>query len=194
MKLTEAMNLVVPVGEFQAYHVPVSREVFEANYRVLASTRAALSSEGIMYQMGSGPQIAALALKDSARRHAEERGDVDDKGRGNDQSALALLAEVKRLTVIFCPTPQGWDQLPVDAAISNGFVDAEDWREAESAIVFFTCLFWLTPKAERQKMAAATAGLLKGSITSSPPSEFAASLPSSTPAQTSPVAASSVPS
>ncbi|MDE1854691.1 MAG: hypothetical protein KGI38_13345, partial [Thaumarchaeota archaeon] len=99
MKLNEAINLVVPVGERQAYHTPISREVFEANYRILAATKAALSGKGVMYQMDAGPRIAALAMRDEGKRDAEDRGSVDDAGHPRDEMTPALLAEIKRLTV-----------------------------------------------------------------------------------------------
>ncbi len=194
MKLNEALNLVLPVGDKQAYHTPISREVFEANYRILAATKAALSSKGVFYQMDAGPRIAALTLRDEARKDAEDRGDVDDKGTADDAVAQALLAEIKRLTMVLCPSPKGFDPLPVDAAIQGGHIDADDWREAESAIVFFTCLLSMSAKAHRKAIAQATAGLLKASITSQQPMEVCASLQTSTLQETSKVEASAVPS
>lgn len=187
MKLNEKLNLVLPVGDRQAYHTPISREVFEANYRILAATKAAVSSKGIYYQMDAGPRIAALALKDEAKKDAEERGDEFD-------SAKALVEEIKRLTMILCPSERGWDMLPVDAAISAGHIDLDDWREAESAIVFFTCLWSLAAKTDKPKVATATAGLLKASTTPLTPSEFVASLLDSTTTQSQVAAVSSVPS
>lgn len=193
MKLNESLNLVVNIGDKQAHHAPISREVFEANYRILAATKSALSSKGVYYQMDSGPRIASLTLKDEALKDAEERGDVDDKGIPQDGSK-ALRAEIKRLTTILCPTSSGYETLPVDAAISGGYIDQDDWREAESSIVFFTCLLSLASKANREKVANATASLLGGSITSCSPSEYSSSLPASTPEKPSQAAASVVPS
>lgn len=194
MKLNEALNLVLPVGALRAYHTPISREVFEANYRVLAATKAQLSSKGIYYQMDAGPRIACLTLQDEGRKDAEDRGDVDDKGNPRDALTPALLEEIKRLTVILCPSDKGFDLMPVDAAIGAHRLDPEDWAEALSAIVFFTCLCCLSPRASRQDIAKATAGLLKGSTTSLSPMEAATSLPSSTRSEPPKAAASAVPS
>ena len=194
MKLNEALNLVLPVGECQAYHTPISREVFEANYRILAATKAQLSSKGIYYQMDAGPRIAGLTLRDEGKKDAEDRGRVDDKGQPLDELTPALLGEIKRLTVILCPSPSGFDLKPVDQAIQGGHIDLDDWREAESAIVFFTCLCSLAPKASRAEIARATAGLLKASITSQPPMEVAASLRTLTQEEPPKAAVSVVPS
>lgn len=194
MKLNEDLRLVLPVGDLQAYHTPISREVFEANYRILAATKAALGSKGTFYQIDAGPRIAALTLRDEGRRDAEERGMVDERGNPRDEMTGAFLAEIKRLTVILCPGPQGYDLQPVDSAIASGALDTDDWREAESAIVFFTCLCCLTPRASRAQIAQATAGLLKAATTSLPPMEYATSLRASTATAPSRVAASVVPS
>lgn len=183
MRLNDAVNLVLPVGEKQAFHVPLSREVFEANYRILAATKAALSSKGIYYQMDAGPRIAALTLLDEARKDAEERGNTDDAGQGRDTAGRAILGEIKRLTTIICEGTAGFDPLPVEAAISAGHIDADDWREAESALVFFTCLYSLAPKAAKTKTAEAVASILPGSITASSLSEYASSLQNSTTAE-----------
>ena len=194
MKLNESINLIVHVGDLQAYHTPISREVFEANYRVLAATKAAISSKGVFYQMDAGPRIASLALKDEARKDAEDRGDIDEAGKPRSDAAQALLAEIRRLTVILCPSAKGWETLPVDSAIASGKIDADDWREAESGIIFFTCLWSLASKQDRSRVAMASAGLLKGSTTSCSPSEFVASLQQSTNPTPSTAAGSAVPS
>ncbi|WP_244116435.1 hypothetical protein [Burkholderia gladioli] len=194
MQINEAMNLVVPIVSDESgvrvwgYHTPISRQVFEANYRVLAATKAALASQGSYYLMDAGPRVAALTLRDEGARQAEARG-------GKDEATPALLAEIHRLTMVLVPTAAGWDLQPVESAIASGKMDAEDWSEAESGIVFFTCICALASKADRKNHASGTASLLKGSITSLSPTEFAASLPKSTPGEASALkAASSVPS
>ncbi|MDR8915795.1 hypothetical protein [Burkholderia multivorans] len=201
IQINEAMNLVVPVVsddagvKVWAYHTPISRQVFEANYRVLAATKAALMSKGGIYMMDSGPRIAALTLLDEGRREAEARGSVDREGRAVDEMTPALMAEIRRLTMVLVPGPGGWDLLPIESAVAAGKIDSEDQAETESAIVFFTCICALASKAERKKQASSTASLLKGSITSLSPMEFADSLPNSTKAAPSAQqAVSSVPS
>ncbi len=191
--INDALHLVVPVGDKQAFHVPISREVFEVNYRILAATKAALSSKGIYYQMDAGPRIASLTLLDEARKDAEERDNTDDEGQGRDTAARAILAEIKRLTTVLCPGPAGFDPLPVDAAIQGGHIDTDDWREAESSLVFFTCLYALAPKARRAETAEAVASILQASTTACSLSEYASSLPSLTTQGPSTKATSSLP-
>ncbi|HGL4258435.1 TPA: hypothetical protein ACKE3D_002115 [Burkholderia dolosa] len=212
MKIDEQRRLVVPVVtdtitkkvkgkdvtenvvRVHAYHVPISREVFEANFRVLAATKAALASKGSHYLMGAGPRVSALTLKDEGLKDAAGRGSFDDEGKVIDEETPALLAEIKRLTTVLCAGPNGWDMLPVDVAIQQGKIDEEDWEEATSSLVFFTCNYSLAKKADRAKAAEAMASFLGGSTTSSPPMEFLASLPSSTPAEHTKKTHSSIPS
>lgn len=201
MHLNESLHLVLPVRVddegnplIRAYHVPVSREVFELNYRTLAATKARLASKGIMYQMDAGPRIAAMVLRDEGKRDAEERGEVNDDGSPRDGGAAALLSEFKRLTTILAPTQSGWDNLPVDAAIGRGVIDAEEWQDTLSAICFFTCHYALARKSERQRIAEATASLLTGSITSLDITGLTASWQTSTPTATLTVQRSSIPS
>lgn len=186
MQINDKLSLVIPLrydGDkvtIWGYHTPISTEVFEANFITLAATKATLTSKGIQFLMGSGPRIAALTLLNEARKDAQERGDVDAEGNPSDRSARALLAEFKRLTTLVAPGPDGWSPIPVDTAIAQGIIDQEDWKEAESAITFFTCHYALATRAERKAIIPATASVLMGESTSLPLTEYIRSLPTLT--------------
>ncbi len=183
MKITDDLKLAIPLRsiadgvEIYAYHVPISREVFESNYRLLAGVKSELAGKGAHYLMSAGPRIASLALMDEAKKESSSNGNFDEAGNPDCSSAKAFLMEIKRLTTVLIPGPSGWDMLPIDAAISSGKIDAEEWQEVESNIVFFTCHYSLARRSEREITANATASLLMGACTSLPPSEFVASLP-----------------
>ena len=218
MQLDENLNVVMPIvtervtrgekggdGKEQevteevvkvyAFHTPISKAVFDANFRILAATKSALESKGTQYLMSAGPRIAALTLRDEGLRDAESRGKVDDNGNPKDDEVRALFAEFRRLTMVLASGPSGWDMVPVDQAISGGLIDNEDWEEAEAALVFFTCHYSMAKKANRARIALATASLLRASTTPSSLSEYLASLPRSMPGAISGArAASSVPS
>jgi hypothetical protein len=212
MKIDEQRRLVVPVVtdfvtkkiddkevveevvRLWAYHTPISREVFEQHFRVLAATKSALAGKGMHYLTQSGPRISALLLKDEGRKDAIARGFVDENGTVRDEETVSLLGELKRLTMILCPGPHGWDMLPVDTAISSGKIEAEDWEEVLAGIVFFTCNYAMARKANREATAKAYASFLDASITSSSPTEFVASLLNSTPVASTKTAPSSIPS
>ncbi|WP_321913582.1 hypothetical protein [Paraburkholderia sp. J11-2] len=177
-----------------AYHTPISKEVFDSHFRVLASTKSALSSKGAHYLRATAPRVAYLTLKDEGKKDALSRGSIDAQGNVRDDDTPALLAEMKRLTMILAPGANGWDLLPVDMAISTGKMDAEDWEEVASSITFFSCHYVMARKADREVTAQAYAFLLDASISSLSATEFAASLPSSTPAQPTPNPRSLIPS
>ncbi|MEZ7525216.1 hypothetical protein, partial [Burkholderia vietnamiensis] len=169
---------------------------FDENYSLRWVSSAWTSTRGGIYMMDSGPRIAALTLLDEGMREAEARGSYAKDGKTVlDEATPALMDEIRRLTMVLVPGPGGWDLLPIESAVAAGKIDEEDQAETESAIVFFTCICALASKAERKKQASSTASLLKGSITSLSPMEFADSLPSSTKAAPSAqLAVSSVPS
>jgi len=194
MQITDSLNLALPAGDgLTAYHAPISRQIYEMHYGVINATKAALSRKGIHYQMGSGPRIANLVLKDEGEKDAAERESFDANGRVVDERTPALLSEIKRLTTLLVPSANGYDMVPVDAAISQGKIDAEDWSELEAAIVFFTCHAVTARKVSRTSIAKATASVLNGSTTSLAPMEYAASLQTLTKAEPTPKTASSLP-
>jgi hypothetical protein len=173
-----------------AYHTPIGREVFESNYSAIAAANMKLFGKGQIFAQVSGPIIATLALRDAAKADAIENG-VEIDG----DPATPVLAEIKRLTMIIAPSAQGYDTVPVDVALSRNLIDAEDWKEAESAIVFFTCGLWMSHRTLRELKRDALASALKGSVTSLDPTAFVASLQTSTKQETSaPPEPSSVPS
>lgn len=190
MKIDDKLNLVVPVRfdgedvEIYAYHSPISKEVFEANYKALSSVTAELGSKGTMYQLSSGPRIASLVFMDEVRKNALESGNIDDEGNPIETKGNAFLQEIKRLTTLLVPTDNGWDMMPVDAAISKKIIDDEEWEEAESNLVFFTAHYWMAKKSNRASMASATASVLTGFTESLPVSELAKSLQKSTTVET----------
>ena len=159
-----------------AFHTPITREVFEANFRILSLAKAQIYGKGLPFAMGTGPLVASLVLKEEARRDAEER-DLPNP----DQASKALLLELKRLTMIVGPSPEGFKPLPVDAAISAGVIDPEEWEEAESMLVFFTATSSLVRRAKKREVMESAAFILGGSTTSSTCTEWAAFLRTSTP-------------
>ena len=166
--IDDKLNLVLDVTDnIKVFHTPISVETFEANFRILAAANSSLFSHGAHYAYANGPRIAALTLKDEGKKEAESRMEEGDFG------ASALLAEIKRLTLIVKPSASGWEPVPVDGS----GLDADEWKELESQIVFFTCLVSLAAKRQRKEIASGVASALKGSIVSSSLSEWTASLP-----------------
>ena len=187
MQINSALNFVLPIKNDEngetlvwAYHTPISTEIFQANYRIIAETNARIWGKGLKYAATGGARIAALTLKDVSKADAEEYG-------LEEELAPALLADIKRLTIILAPAEggTGFVPIPVDLAIQRKIVEQEDWDEVESSIVFFTVGYAMAKRAGRAEFCELISSRIGGSITSSSPMEFVASLQTSTPAATS---------
>lgn len=160
-KIDDAINLVfdLPNG-LKLYHTPISESVFEANFKILAETKAQLFGRGMAYAASSGIRVARLTLCDEGRKLAEANGQEGDSG------ATSLLTEIARLTNVLVPAETGWEPVPVATAISQGHLDADDWKDEENVIVFFTCAYALASRRAKKLTAEAIAEISAFSVTS----------------------------
>jgi hypothetical protein len=179
MNVTSDLKLTFPIrwndaGEptLYAYHIPISRLVFEQNYRLIGGTLAMLQSKSVGANV---VDVATLALKDIGRRDAREWGLPEGLSIEDGGMAVPLLAELKRLTWIIAPTATGYESIPATLAIARNVVSAEDWEEAEAGLVFFTCGY-ATKRRNLPRIAEILSSDLLGSTTSLLPTEWAASL------------------
>ena len=192
MKVNSDLKLVFPVKYADepdetgkaiplvwAYHIPIDRDIFELNFELISKTYVKLFGNKSDYSVGIALKIAKLTL---AKIGKEEAASLGVKLNPAD----ALFGELMRLTTILAPTSAGYSEIPVPTAISTKVIDDEEWSEALSALIFFTCPYALAARAEKIDTAQSFASMLQGSTTSLTPSEWLASLPKSTPAETSP--------
>lgn len=171
-----------------AFHTPISREVFEANYRIIAAAKRALfaptaavtDNRELTLGYADAARIATLALKEAAVADAVTRGEEEP-----DKPAEALLTELERLTHVLLPTENGYERVPAAVAIHKKMIDKDEWAEALSGIVFFTCASQMTRKSDREWMAPLWASVLPGLTTSLPLTDYLASLQTSTPSEAS---------
>lgn len=187
------LNLVIPIrckyevepdpkleGKFRtmaiplvwAYHRPLGEDVFEANYRAFAFAKQEIWGKGLDYAAETGPRVARLTLLDATKADAAQRGTPD--------AGPTLLAEIRNATTILVPGDDGFKMDPVDIAIRNTFISAQEWKEAESNLVFFTLAFALASYEGKTRLANWIAGRLIGSITSLSLMDWAASWKPST--------------
>lgn len=194
MKIDQRLNLVIPVGheeerpdpkdatkkvrefipDLYVHSTPISAETFEANFLLVSKTFSAIYGEGL----GSvaGPRVAAMMLRRVA------------KATGDEASAVALMAEIRRLSNVLAPTPAGWDTVPLEQAVSQGTLSKEDASEVENAIVFFTVASAMHRRQDLKEAMDGAASLWGAQTTSSSFTAFRDSLPRSTAPETSPPA------
>ena len=182
MRLSRNLKLVLPVdtekhGTVYAHATPITREVFEKYYKVIGRTFTSLIRDG--FDVISGPSIAMIALKDNA----EQTGTWD----GPDGVREGLVAEIHRLTQVAYVngSGKGWQTLLFEDAVREGVIDADDAREVDNALAFFTCVSSVMREDQLTPIRDGMALLWDAQFTPSSCTEFARSLPTSTETETS---------
>jgi len=106
--------------------MPISVEVFDANFWLLTQTLASLYAHGIGPSMS--PRIALRALRDAAKQ-------LDD----TTDISVNFVNEIYRLTNVIMPGTNGggWVNLPYYEVKSKKLVDDQVLVEVENAIVYF---------------------------------------------------------
>lgn len=132
MRVDDRLNLVLPISRADGstvyiHSMPIPRDVFETYFLVISKTFSEIYTEGL--NVVSGPRIAAMML----RKVATDMRQWDGPG-GVRQG---LMEEIRRLSNVAAPGPNGWETLPLSLALDRGVIDEEDAWEAENTIVFF---------------------------------------------------------
>lgn len=176
MKMDRKLNIVIPVQQgtrtLYVHSSPISRGVFENYFMVLSRTFAAIYNQGL--GAVAGPRVAAMML----RKIAQEAGDWE----GDAGVERGLMAEIRRLTNVVMPDGSGWATTPFQEVRDRKLLDEDDIAEVENSLVFFTVASAMHRKEELPTVLGMMSNLWGAQIASSNSTEFAASLPTSTPA------------
>jgi hypothetical protein len=174
VNLNRKLNLVIPLerddGPVYVHSTPISREVFERYFAVIAKTFGRLMVEGMAQ---TSPRIAMLMLRKTAQD--------DGTWAGAAGVELGLVNEIRRLTSVLLPQETGgWQQLPWYDAVREQRLDEEEVAEVENLLAFFTLSAAMRRRKEHGEMMEAMAEAFSLQTTSSTCTEFASSLPTST--------------
>jgi len=174
MRIDRRLNLVIPLiqdeGEIYIHSTPISREVFERYYQIISRAFTDIYIRGIGPAMLAGPRTAALDIK----RIAKEMNLEDDVQSG-------LFNEIRRLSNVIAPSKDsGWQTYPLQEAINNKTISADDLAEVENAISFFTVASCLHRKQELKDFLDGAVSLWGAQTTLFNCTEYAASLTTST--------------
>ena len=191
MRISKELNLVVPVevgdDTFYVHSSPIRSEVFKQYFLVLSKTLNALYAEGI--SQVTGPRVAALMLQDIAKEGDPE--EIPSGWLGNSKSwsgkhgvENGLMAEIRRLSNVIMPTPDGWKNIPIGDALKQGLLTEQEVQEVEGFIVFFTCVWHIHKRNEVSTFLAHLGKVWDTQTTSSSCTEFRDSLPRSTETET----------
>jgi hypothetical protein len=174
-RVDHRLNLVVPIYEDDegervlayAYSTPLPRETVERHFFELGQAFSQIYSQG--FGMVAGQAVGMMLLQQVGR----------NTGRENEVGAL--VAEIRRLTLVVVPAPnkdapEPWQSVPLAIAAERGFISDDDRAEVENAVVFFICSSAMLPRRARKEMVTGAAALWGARVTSSSATEFIASL------------------
>jgi hypothetical protein len=175
MKIDRRMKLAVPIERgdgsiIWVHSEPISREVFERYYLVIAQAFAEIYGMGLSWV--AGPSVAALTLKGVAQRLGQ--------WEGPDGVENGLMAEIRRLSNVIVPTERGWETTPLDLAEKDGSIDEGDRAEIEGVVVFFIVASSMHKRSDLATILAGVSKTWDAVATSSNCTEFARSLKTST--------------
>lgn len=175
MKIDKRLNLTFPLQDefgntLHVHSTPVAFPVFQKYFLLMSKAFSAMYQEGL--SVVGGPRVAAMMLRQLAEDQGPEvLADLEKN----------LLAEIKRLTNVLAPLPNGgYDMMPLDDALKGGLISEEDFSEAEGQITFFTLASHMHKRATLRPILEHMAGMWGQEITSLNATEYMNSLPIST--------------
>lgn len=182
MRIDRRLNLVVPLDQgdgttIYVHSMPLGQPAFQSNYLLMAKAFESIYREGI--QSIAGPKVAALILRTTAES-MRDPGDTDEPA-----AYVSLMAEIRRLSNVAVPRETGWQVIAYEEALRQKALDPDEAAEAEGLIVFFMLASAIHKRSELPAILAWLARIWTLQVTSSNITEFAASLPTSTPAANS---------
>lgn len=166
MNINEKLNIVIPLYDeatnvyAYVHTAPVSREVFDANYKLLAKTFSTILD--MRLGMAAGPRVAANVMREVAEELASPR-------RSADAMVASFTNEVRRLSNAIVSQPTGWEQVPLQVAIDRGMISQDDAREVESPILFFSVHWPMLDKMMRTPYLEGSAQVCGGQLSSLSP-------------------------
>lgn len=183
------LNIVIPivrVDETKLYihATPIRPETFEMYHLVMAKTFSAFAHNGL--DPMSGPSVAAMILRDVAKSTMRAPG--VDWWEGNDGvgGASGLMAEIRRLSNVLVATEEkGWTTIPMQNAIDQKLMDEDEKLEVINLLSFFTVVSLVAPRVDRPRLVKGMAVVYELQTTSLNCTEFANSLKTSTPEESS---------
>lgn len=167
----KTLHLVIPLereggAKVYVHSTPVDRAVYDRYWRAIETAYCDLMMGPMR---GRAYRLAMRALRQTA---------ADD---GMPADVLSgLVEEIKRLTNVTAPTPQGWQTLPLTQAVAAGLLDEEEADQVENNIAFFTCYWHTTDRVERARTQDGLAKALAAQMSPLDCTEHANSLRTST--------------
>ena len=135
MKIDKKLNLVTNItredGSIVYLHVtPFPYEVVEEHCLLLGNLFTNFISQ--VGGLGSA-RVAAMMLRQKLKREQELRGEANQQA----QQAPTIVDEIQRLTSVIWNDGGAWKTTSFDAAMKQGIISPDEYREVEGEVVFF---------------------------------------------------------
>lgn len=153
VKIDKKLNLVTNItredGSIVYLHVtPFPYEVVEEHCLLLGN----LFTNFISQVGGLGAaRVAAMMLRKKLQREQELRGE-------DNQQAPTIVDEIQRLTSVVWNDGGNWKTASFDAAMKQGIISPDEYREVEGEVVFFM----VTSAIQKAHLIAPTVGSVIG--------------------------------
>lgn len=203
MKIDKKLNLVCSIsrddGSLIYVHTsPFPYEVVEEHCLMLGS----LFTSFIAQIGGIGAaRVAAMMLRKRLKREQELKEDEGVKGAQTQQVQQTpnIVDEIQRQTTVIFNDNGQWKSVPLDSALKQGIISADEFREVEGEIVFFMVSSAIQKPELIKPTVGSVIGMFGGQLTLSTATEWRGSLLTSktdtdTPNQTAPQETSFIPS
>lgn len=138
VKIDKKLNLVTNItredGSIVYLHVtPFPYEVVEEHCLLLGN----LFTNFISQVGGLGAaRVAAMMLRKKLQREQELRGEASQLDK-QAQQAPTIVDEIQRLTSVVWNDGGAWKTTSFDAAMKQGIISPDEYREVEGEVVFF---------------------------------------------------------
>ncbi|HAU3138631.1 TPA: hypothetical protein JDD40_004843 [Salmonella enterica subsp. diarizonae] len=191
MKIDKKLNLVCSIsrddGSLIYVHTsPFPYEVVEEHCLMLGS----LFTSFIAQVGGLGAaRVAAMMLRKKIKKEQEVTG----------QGGASIVDEIQRQTTVIFNDNGQWKTVPLDSAMKQGIISADEFREVEGEIVFFMVSSAIQKPELIKPTVGSVLGMFGGQLTLSTATEWRGSLLTSKtdtdiPNQTAPQETSFIPS
>ena len=203
MKIDKKLNLVCSIsrdnGSLIYVHTsPFPYEVVEEHCLMLGS----LFTSFIAQIGGLGAaRVAAMMLRKKLKREQELKEDEGVKGAQTQQVQQTpnIVDEIQRQTTVIFNDNGQWKSVPLDSALKQGIISADEFCEVEGEIVFFMVSSAIQKPELIKPTVGSVIGMFGGQLTLSTATEWRGSLLTSktdtdTPNQTAPQETSFIPS
>jgi hypothetical protein len=169
-RISRQLNLVILLERDEdeipvwVHSTPISTDVFDTYYKVIAKTFATIYNQGL--GVIAGARVASKVLKE-----------VSEELKIWESVQQGLVLEIERLTNVLIPGERGWETIPYPEAKQREIIHPEDAAEVDNAITFFTVASVMHRKSELKSLLSGGMALWGARVESSSFTDFRNSLP-----------------